>query len=186
MEKIIFLDRDGVINRDRVEYTRSWAEFEFLPNVLVALRRLTAMGFKIIITSNQAGVGKGLYTQATLADITRRMIERIEENGGRIYAVHYCRHRDIDNCICRKPKLGLFKQAVINMAVNLKETFVVGDSQRDIQAGNELGCKTILVLCGKTKTAEDVADFKFRPDYVARDLLDAVESVIAKNIIQGA
>ncbi|MCG2711864.1 MAG: D-glycero-beta-D-manno-heptose 1,7-bisphosphate 7-phosphatase [Candidatus Omnitrophica bacterium] len=180
MEKVIFLDRDGVINRDRSDYVRSWTEFDFLPNVFTALRRLTELGYKIIIISNQAGIAKGLYTEASLAEMTEKMLERIRRNSASIHAVHYCNHRDEDNCSCRKPKTGLFKQALLGKSVDLKETFYIGDSQRDIETGLNLGCKTILVLSGQTKTEQDVANFKFRPDFVAVDLLDAVESVIEK------
>ncbi len=181
MEKVIFLDRDGVINRDRNGYVRSWAEFDFLPNVFAALRRLSVLGYKIIIISNQAGISKGLYTEASLAEMTEKMLERIRRNSASIHAVHYCNHCDEDNCLCRKPKTGLFKQALLGKSVNLNETFFVGDSQRDVEAGKNLGCKTILVLSGHTKTEQEVANFKFRPDFVAVDLLDAVESVIEKN-----
>ncbi len=181
MEKVIFLDRDGVINKDRNDYVRSWAEFDFLPNVFAALRRLTELGYKIIIISNQAGVGKGLYTEASLAEMTEKMLERIRRNSATIHAVYYCNHRDEDNCSCRKPKIGLFKQALLGKPVNLNEIFFVGDSERDIEAGRNLGCKTILVLSGHTKKEQEVANFKFRPDFVAVDLLDAVESVIEKN-----
>ena len=180
MEKVIFLDRDGVINKDKKDYVRSWAEFEFLPNVFAALRRLTELGYKIIIISNQAGVGKGLYTQENLTEMTEKMLQRIRRNSASIYSVHYCRHLDQDNCVCRKPKTGLFKQAILGKAVDLSETFFIGDSQRDIEAGKNLGCKTILVLSGHTKTEQEVGDFKFRPDFIAVDLLDAVESVIEK------
>ncbi len=180
MEKIIFLDRDGVINKDRNDYVRSWAEFDFLPNVFVALRKLKELGYKVIIISNQAGVSKGLYTETSLAEMTEKMLERIKRNSGSIHAVYYCNHRDEDNCSCRKPKIGLFKQALMGKSVDLNETFFIGDSQRDIEAGRNLGCKTILVLSGHTKTEQEVANFKFRPDFIAVDLLDAVESVIEK------
>ncbi|MCK4994859.1 MAG: D-glycero-beta-D-manno-heptose 1,7-bisphosphate 7-phosphatase [Candidatus Omnitrophica bacterium] len=180
MEKVIFLDRDGVINRDKRDYVRSWDEFDFLPNVFVALRKLTELRYKIIIISNQAGISKGLYTQGSLSEMTEKMLERIRRNSASIHAVHYCQHRDEDNCSCRKPKTGLFKQALLGKAIDLNETFFVGDSQRDIEAGKNLGCKTILVLSGHTKKEQEVLDFKFKPDFVAVDLLDAVESVIEK------
>ena len=180
MEKVIFVDRDGVINRDKSDYVRSWGEFEFLPNVFTGLRKLTSLGYKIIIISNQAGIAKGLYTEASLAEITEKMLERIRRNSAAIHAVHYCPHRNEDNCACRKPKIGLFKQALLGKSVDISNTFYIGDSQRDIEAGKNLGCKTILVLTGHTKSEQEIGNFKFRPDFVAVDLLDAVESVIEK------
>jgi histidinol-phosphate phosphatase family protein len=178
MEKVIFLDRDGVINRDADDYVSSWGKFDFLPHVFEALRILTERSFQIIIVSNQAGIGKGLYTEASLAEITEKMLERIKRNSAKISGVHYCPHRDEDECICRKPKIGLFKQALVGRVVDLKETFVVGDSERDMEAGKRIGCLTILVLCGKTKKKEDVGNFTTRPDFIAEDLLDAVNTVI--------
>jgi histidinol-phosphate phosphatase family domain/HAD-superfamily hydrolase, subfamily IIIA len=179
MEKVIFIDRDGVINRDSTDYVLAWSEFDFIPHVFEALRALTELGYKIIVVSNQAGIGKGLFTMEALAEITEKMLARIERNGGKIYTVHYCPHRDDEDCVCRKPKTGLFKQAVAGLAVDLRETFVVGDSERDIIAGKRMGCPTILVLCGKTKTREAVGNFAVRPDFIAEDLLDAVNTVIA-------
>ena len=180
MEKVIFIDRDGVVNRDVDDYVMSWSKFDFLPNIFEALRKLTELGYKVIIVSNQAGVGKGLYTAQALADITEKMLARIQRNGGRIYSVHYCPHRDDEDCVCRKPKVGLFKQAVASLSVDLREAFVVGDTERDILAGKRLGCPTILVLCGKTKTREAVGNFAARPDFIAEDLLDAVNTIIAR------
>ncbi|MBU4477937.1 MAG: D-glycero-beta-D-manno-heptose 1,7-bisphosphate 7-phosphatase [Candidatus Omnitrophica bacterium] len=180
MDKIIFLDRDGVINKDLNGYVTAWPEFEFLPNVLEAIKRLSELGFKVVVVSNQAGVAKGYYTAETLARITAQMLETVRAAGGRIFSVHYCTHRDEDDCICRKPKTGLFKQALAGISVNLKETFFVGDNERDIEAGKKMGCRTILVLSGITKTKADVYNFKHRPDFIADDLWDAVERIIAK------
>lgn len=186
MDNIVFLDRDGVINRNIDHgYVTSWAEFDFLPNVFEALRKLTSLGFEIIITSNQAGISKGLYTQQALATITEKMLDMIKNNHGQISAVYYCNHRDEDECICRKPKPGLFKRALVGKSVNHKDVYVIGDSERDIEAGKSLGFRTILVLSGKIKKREEVRNFKAKPDYIAEDLLDAVERVIEANLKLG-
>ncbi len=181
VDKIIFLDRDGVINKD-IEggYITSWEEFQFLPNTLTALGKLSTAGFEVIIISNQAGVSKGLYSQESLALLTRNMIDEIKKSGARINSVHYCSHRPDEDCACRKPKLGLFKQALLGRQVDLGQVFMVGDSEKDIAAGKKLGCKTILVLSGKARKREDVANFKVRPDFIAEDLLDAVDAIIIK------
>jgi len=180
-EKVIFLDRDGVINKDEGQYITSWPEFEFLPGALEAIKKLTKSGFKLIVISNQAGVSKGLYTQEVLADITYNMQEKVRKAGGNISAVHYCMHRQDAGCECRKPKTGLFKQALKNSPnINTAESFMIGDSEKDIEAGKKAGCKTILVLTGKAKKKEDVCSFKTRPDFISNDLLDAVDSIILK------
>ena len=174
--KIIFLDRDGVINRDPGfgGYVTSWREFEFLPGALEALKKLNQTGYEAIIISNQAGLAKGLYTQSNLDEMTRNMLEKIEQSGGKIRSVHYCPHRDEDNCDCRKPKTGLFFQATKDLQVNFADTFFVGDNRRDMLAGKAVGCKTIFVLSGNTK----LEDLDVKPNFIARDLLQAVDKVI--------
>jgi len=176
--KIIFLDRDGVINRDPGfgGYITSWKEFEFLPGSLEAIKKLNQAGFEITVISNQAGVAKGLYTLKDLDDITKNMLGEIEKAGGKIRSVHYCPHRDEDNCDCRKPKTGLFSHAAKGLQVNFADTFFVGDNRRDVLAGKAIGCKTIFVLSGNTKLEK----LDVRPDFVARDLLEAVDKIVLK------
>lgn len=174
--KVIFLDRDGVINRDPgfARYITSWDEFEFLPGALEALKKLNQAGFEVIVISNQAGVAKGLYTLKDLDEITKNMLKEVEKTGARIHAVHYCPHRDEDNCSCRKPRTGLFSQATKGLQVNFADSFFVGDNRRDVLAAKAIGCKSIFVLSGNTK----LEDLDVKPDFVARDLLEAVKSVI--------
>lgn len=180
-EKVIFLDRDGVINKDEAQYITSWQEFEFLPRSLEAIKKLTESGFKLIVISNQAGVSKGLYTQETLAEITYKMQAKIKQSGGIISEVYYCIHHPDAGCECRKPEIGLFKQALQNRrGINTAESFMIGDSEKDIEAGKKAGCKTILVLTGKAKKRQDAIGFKTRPDFIAKDLLDAVDNIILK------
>jgi len=176
--KIIFLDRDGVINRDPGfgGYVTSWEEFEFLPGALEALKRLNQAGYEAIIISNQAGVAKGLYTQSNLDKMTKNMLKAVEKAGGKIRSVHYCPHRDEDNCDCRKPKTGLFSQATKGLQVNFADTFFVGDNRRDMLAGKAVGCKTIFVLSGNTK----LEDLDVKPNFIARDLLQAVDKIVLK------
>jgi histidinol-phosphate phosphatase family protein len=181
MEKIIFIDRDGVINRGKDNgYITCWEEFEFLHGVFGALKKLTQAGFKIIIISNQQGVGKRLFSTQSLADLTERMLERIKRNEGKIWSVHYCPHLAEDNCICRKPKQGLFKQAVVGMMVDFSQTYMIGDTEKDVQAAKNIGLKTILVLSGNTKKKQDVGNFVYRPDFIADDLAAAVDEIVLK------
>lgn len=176
--KIIFLDRDGVINRDPGfgGYVTSWEEFEFLPGALEALKKLSQAGFEVIVISNQAGVAKGLYTLEDLDDITKNMLRETEKAGARIRSVHYCPHKDEDSCNCRKPEIGLFHQATKGLEVNFADTFFVGDNRRDMLAGKAIGCKTIFVLSGNTK----LQDLDVKPDFIARDLLAAVDKIVLK------
>lgn len=179
-EKVIFIDRDGVINKDPTGgYVTRWEEFYFLDGSKEAIRKLTEAGYEIIVISNQAGVGKGLYTLETLNEITKRMIAEIEKAGGRIRAVFYCPHRDEDNCDCRKPKTGLFRQARKVVDVDFAKTYFIGDGVMDIEAGRNVGCRTILILSGKT-SLEDKANWTHQPDHVFKDLSEAVNLVLEK------
>ncbi len=178
--KVIFLDRDGVINKDLERYTTSWDEFEFLPGAKEALAKLVQAGFRIVIISNQAGVAKGLYTKKTLDEITDNMLREIEHAGGKIDSIYYCLHQTSDNCSCRKPKPGLLLKAQKELNIDLAQAFFIGDSRRDVLAGKAAGCKTIIVLSGKSK----IEDLDVKPDYIARDLFSAVEKIILKKGVE--
>jgi histidinol-phosphate phosphatase family protein len=177
-ERIIFLDRDGVINQDPGGggYVTSWKEFKFLPGSLEALKKLAQAGYAIVVISNQAGVGKGIYSKEALDEITAKMLEAVEKAGGKIKAAYYCIHKKEDNCPCRKPKAGLISQATKGIKVNFAESFFVGDTERDIIVGKTVGCKTIFVLSGLAKLEE----LSVKPDFVAKDLLESVEKIILK------
>lgn len=185
--KVIFLDRDGVINSypgDR-EYVKSWSEFKFLPRVKRGLKKLNLAGFKLYIVSNQAGVGKKIYSSAALERITRNMLEGLKKSGVKISGVRYCTHRPADDCPCRKPRTGLIDMVVRDLRktggkVELEKSYFIGDTIRDIQAGHAAGLKTILVFSGKEKP-QNRALWQQAPDLVAPDLAAAADYV-NKNI----
>ena len=182
-DKIIFIDRDGVINKypGNFKYVTSWTQFKFLPGVKKALKRLNKAGFKIFIISNQAGVSKGLYSQKALDKLTHNMLAGIESYGGKISGVYYCIHRDVDRCSCRKPKPGLIKKALKEHGFakkQLTKTFMVGDSIRDIQTGKNAGCRTILVLSGREKLKDKKA-WQIQPDFIAKDLSKATDILLS-------
>jgi D,D-heptose 1,7-bisphosphate phosphatase len=181
MNKVIFLDRDGVINKDPEHgYVKSPEEFEFIPGSLSAIKKLDAYGYEIIVISNQAGIAKGLYTEKDLEAVNKKMLSEIEEVGAKISNTYYCIHQEEDNCDCRKPKTGLFRQATEGKNINLENTFFIGDKRTDIEAGKKAGCKTILVLSGKSKKG-DQANWNFKPDYIKKDLKEAVKWIIESN-----
>lgn len=174
--KIIFLDRDGVINRDPGFGIPSWDQFEFIPGSLEALKQLHLADFQVILISNQAGVAKGLYTMDDLRDITKNMLKVIKKAGGHIHSVFYCPHQDQDNCNCRKPKAGLFSQAAKGRKINFSDTFFVGDNRRDVLAAKAIGAKSIFVLSGNTK----LENLDVKPNFIANNLLNAVEKIVLK------
>ena len=182
--KIILLDRDGVINKDPgpKQYITSPEELYILPGVVDAIRKLNMAGYEVTVVSNQAGVAKGFYTQKALDEVTKKMLSLIENGGGKIRQVLYCTHRDEDNCDCRKPKPGLLKRALSGFPVSPGDVFFVGDGTVDIKAGQAFGCRTILVLSGRSKM-ECRAGWGVEPDYIASDLSEAVEKIVLNDAI---
>jgi len=148
--KTIFLDRDGVINRNPPGwgYVQMWEEFYFIPNALNAIRDLTESGYRIIVVTNQAGIGKGLFSEDNLKDIHSRMVAEITEAGGRIDAVYYCPHHPEAGWECRKPKPGMLRCAAHEYNIELRNAYLVGDSTTEIEAGQRAGTTTFLVLTG--------------------------------------
>ena len=146
MSRFVLLDRDGVINRRIMSgYVTCWEEFVFLPGALEALRLLNEKNCRVIVVSNQAGVGKGLMTASDLDEITRRFRAAVETHGGRIQSVYYCTHLAGDDCECRKPKPGLLRRAQAEHHFDLGRTFLVGDSESDLLAAQAAGCPAILI-----------------------------------------
>ena len=181
MNKTIFLDRDGVINKDSFgvtesNYVASLEDFSFLDNSKEGIKLLTEKGFDIVVISNQAGVSKGIYSKETLDDITAKMIDEIEYEGGQIKKVFYCFHQNSDNCDCRKPKPGLFKKAEDFLGYDIKGCFFVGDTERDMVAGHSYGLKTIAVSTGKA-TRKEIDNWQEQPDHFCRDLIEVAEFV---------
>lgn len=170
-----FLDRDGVINEPpgKKRYVTRWSEFRFLPGSLKALRRLGSDGRKVVVLSNQAGVGRRLMTRAQLDLITRRMRAAVRRAGGRVDAVYYCTHRPEYKCRCRKPKTGMIRRACKEHRIDPRRSFLVGDNSTDIRMGRAAGCRTVLVLSGVSSRA-DALRMPAAPDRVARDLSSAL------------
>ncbi len=146
MFRFVLLDRDGVINRRIISgYVSRWGEFVFLPGALEALRLLNEKNFRVVVVSNQAGVGKGLMSAADLDEVTRRFMAEVEAHGGRIQSVYYCTHRAEEGCECRKPKPGLLRRAQAQHHFDFERTFLVGDTESDLLAAHAAGCPAIMV-----------------------------------------
>ena len=162
-KKVIFLDRDGVINKkpSKADYVKSWDEFKFLPDTIEAMSFLTKNGYEIYIISNQAGIARGMMTDNDLEEIHRNMVSGLEKKGGKVSDIYYCPHGWDEGCECRKPKPGMFFHAAREHYIDLTKTIFIGDDERDLQAGNAAGCKTILVSPKKSflEIAKDIINF---------------------------
>lgn len=180
--KVIFLDRDGVINKypgDK-NYVTSWKDFHFLPGAKQAITKLSQQGFRLFVASNQAGVGKGLFSQKTLDFITKKMLQEIEKNGGKIEGVYYCTHRREENCPCRKPRAGLISKIKKNHSINSTGALFIGDTIPDVQTAKAAGCKSILVLSGKEELNGRSA-WASVPDFIFENLSQAADFILKKN-----
>lgn len=145
-QKNIFLDRDGVINRIcEGRYVTSWDLFEFLPHTIEALKLLMSKGYRMYVVTNQGGISRGIMGEETLKDIHANMAGELSAHGIRFDGIYYCPHHDIDNCVCRKPKPGMLHRAAGEHGINLHRAIMVGDRDKDIEAGEDAGCDTELV-----------------------------------------
>lgn len=147
--KIVILDRDGVINYDSVEYIKSPVEWKPIPGSLEAIARLTQDGYRVVVATNQSGIGRGLFEVAALNAIHDKMHKALSHVGGRIDAVFFCPHAQDAGCACRKPRPGLLEDIAHRFNVELAGVPTIGDSLRDLQAAAAVGAQPILVLTGK-------------------------------------
>ena len=148
--KLIVLDRDGTINADSDDFVKTPEEWLPLPGALEAIARLNHDGWRVVIASNQSGLGRGLFDVASLNAIHTKMHKMLAAVGGRVDAVFYCPHSPEESCNCRKPLPGLFEQIGARFGIPLKGVPTAGDSLRDLQAGTAAGCEPHLVLTGKS------------------------------------
>lgn len=149
MRRAVFIDRDGVICRNRHDHVKSWDEFVFLPGARSALARLAESELAVVIITNQAAINRGLVSVDMVEDIHRRMIQAIQAAGGRVDGVFYCPHRPDEQCTCRKPQPGMLLQAARELDVDLRGSYLIGDAWSDMLAGQAVGCQCYMVLTGR-------------------------------------
>lgn len=172
MKKAIFLDRDGVINQKAPEgdYIIRWEDVRFLDGVAEGVAKLHRHGFTVIVVSNQRCVSKGMISPAELEILHARMLNRLAESGAVIDHVYYCPHEINDGCQCRKPQPGMLMEAAENSQIDLHASWMVGDSEADIEAGRAAGCKTAHITAQTGNL--------FGADLVAPSLFAAAEQII--------
>ncbi len=179
MNKIIFLDRDGVVNRypGNGKYITSQHDFKLIPGAIAAIKKMKKANFKIFIISNQSGVSKKLYSEKTLQKINQKLKFLLWLRRTSIDGIYYCTHQDKVNCLCRKPKIGLLKEAVSSLNEKPGLSFFIGDSFLDMQTGKKFQAKTILLLSGKEKI-KNRPNWGFEPDYIFDNLLLAANFLL--------
>ena len=174
--KGLLLDRDGVLIENRSDYVKSIDEISLIPSVPEAVARLWENDYEICVVTNQAGVGKGLYSIATVQAIHQFIENELQRYGkGKIYW-YFCPHRSEEGCSCRKPKPGMLMKASTEHDFKPEWTWMVGDNKRDIEAGKSIKCKTALVLTGLGK--QQTFESNEQPDWVVSDLNAFVEKLL--------
>jgi D-glycero-D-manno-heptose 1,7-bisphosphate phosphatase len=147
--KLIILDRDGVINFDSDQFIKNPEEWKPIPGSLEAIARLCQADYRVVVATNQSGVGRGLFDMHTLNAIHDKMHKAVALAGGRIDAIFFCPHTAYSDCHCRKPKSGMLEDIAARYNVNLQGVPAVGDSLRDLTSAAKMGAQPMLVLTGK-------------------------------------
>jgi D-glycero-D-manno-heptose 1,7-bisphosphate phosphatase len=146
MQPAIFLDRDGVIIENRPDYVQNWSQVKFIPGALKALAFLNQLPMRIVLVTNQAGIGRKIISPENAAAINQHIKRAIVDAGGRIDGTYICPHTPEDHCSCRKPKPGLILQAVHDLDIDLSKSTLIGDNLTDIQAGMAAKVKRIVLV----------------------------------------
>ena len=181
--KAVFLDRDGTINKE-VDNLRSLSQLRILPGSASAIKELNREGFLVIVITNQPVISRGWVSEKGLDKIHAVLIRKLREKGAKLDAIYYCPHHPRAQikkyravCKCRKPNIALIIKAAKKFGINLKKSFMIGDSTRDVLSGKNAKVKTILV---KTGYAGKDGKYNVKPDFVAKNLKEAVK-IIKKN-----
>lgn len=160
--KLVILDRDGVINQDSAEYIKTPEEWLPLKGSLEAIGRLSQAGYDVVVVSNQSGVGRGYFSADTLAKIHVRMIDYVQQHGGKIQSILFCPHKPDDGCACRKPAIGMYQELAARLNISFNDVYSVGDSIRDLLAAQSAGALPILVKTGNGK--KSLKEITNKPD----------------------
>ncbi|MFK8052364.1 MAG: D-glycero-beta-D-manno-heptose 1,7-bisphosphate 7-phosphatase [Woeseiaceae bacterium] len=182
MNRLVILDRDGVINRDSDDFIRTVDEWQPLPGSIEAISRLSQLGFTVTVASNQSGIGRGYFSKETVYKMHRKMRSLVRAAGGHVSAIAFCPHAPDEGCRCRKPEPGLLEDIRLTTGMTLERAWLVGDSFRDLVAGQSVGCQLILVRSGKGRAVEEDSK-QSKPDWwssvtVCDDLMSAAELIL--------
>lgn len=179
-QMLVILDRDGVINEDSDAFIKSLDEWRPLPGSIDAIARLSRAGFSVAVATNQSGLGRGLFTLDDLEAMHERLNTLVQEAGGEVAGIFYCPHLPDDGCDCRKPKAGLIDAIERELGESARGAWMIGDSQRDLEAGVARGCVPALVLTGKgaATRAKLAGDDAWRNLLVFEDLRAAADALL--------
>ena len=175
MRRAVFLDRDGTIAED-VNYCRRPEDFRMFPRAAEAIAMLNKAGLAVVVVTNQSGIARGYFTEETLAQIHEKMRDELARQGAWVDAIYYCSHHPDDGCGCRKPGTDLFHRAAEELELALAGSYVIGDREMDVLAGQALGCQTVLVDTGPAIWPTNGAS----PDHRASTLYEGAQWIFSK------
>ncbi len=176
--KLIILDRDGVINEDSDDYIKSPDEFILIPGSLHAIARLKQAGYTVVVATNQAGIGRGLFDIGTLGAIHEKLRRELTRHGASLDGIFFCPHTPQDGCECRKPKPGLLREIGTRFQVDVTCVPFIGDTLRDVEAAREVGATPMLVKTGKGERTLGAHAGELRDVPVYTDLAAAVDALL--------
>ena len=185
MRVAVFLDRDGTINEE-MGYLNHIDRFVLIPGAVTAIRSINESGLKAVVVTNQSGAARGYFSKELIDQVHQKMSDLLEEEGAFLDGIYTCTHappskEESGGCGCRKPKIGLMKQAALELNLDLEKSYVVGDRFKDVEMARNAGAKAILVLTGYGKGELEFLgpSSKVQADFVAEDLAEAVEWILA-------
>ena len=173
MAPAIFLDRDGTINKE-AGYLSDPEDFEFLPHALEGMKKFRDMGYRLVIVTNQGGIGLGYYTKNDFYRVNKKMLTEVSKAGILIDKIYFCPHSLAENCPCRKPNTGLVMRAKEELNIDLKNSFFIGDSPWDIEAGKNAGMRTIFIKNERVNPEQ----LEIQPDFIVADLSEAADVIL--------
>ncbi len=178
LKPAIFLDRDGVINRDiKGKYIIKPSQLKIYKTAIDGLKRIKKNHFYVIIITNQSAIGRGYITEKEFFKINNKMLRILKQSGIKIDAVYYCPHKPEDNCNCRKPKPGLIQDAVKDYPVNMRKSFFVGDKKTDMELAKKMKLKAIFVLTGQGRSQLKKYGKKIKYDFLIKNLKELTKII---------
>tara|TARA_B100001250_G_scaffold413196_1_gene446536 strand:- start:3827 stop:4381 length:555 start_codon:yes stop_codon:yes gene_type:complete len=177
-QKVVFIDRDGTINKS-VPYLDNYADFEFYSETIEGLSLLIKNNFKIVLVTNQSGIGRGYFSLKVLNNIHRNMLLELKSENILISGIYFCPHTPEDDCNCRKPKVGMLEKASLDLSIKPNNSYMIGDRLSDIQAGQNFGCVSILVETGYGKSESMLFDKEqIIPNKITKNIQTAAQWIV--------
>jgi D-glycero-D-manno-heptose 1,7-bisphosphate phosphatase len=168
-QRAIFLDRDGVINKDK-NYLYRKEDFEFIDGVFEACQYFQKLGYQLIVVTNQSGIARGYYQKQDFHKLNQWMIEQFSDEGIKILDVFFCPHGPESTCNCRKPKPGMLLEAKIKYNIDMGSSWIIGDKEADVSAANASGISNTILV----KTGHDIDEANSRAEFILKSIKDSI------------